>query len=401
MPPRKRATATVELARLPDPGAAVVTPGGTGGAFVIEPRQNTTDERRDRELEEILQEIGSDGRVKVWHVIDGQAAYGGEMSLDGFSLDVLLHTYGGGQKTLVIYQGKERKETIRVSLDPSIPPRNPNAGRLGGATVPPGATTAGPGFGDFATVLGMIAKSSIDQAQQNSQMMINLMTAITAAMSANRGPDTTDQAIRIAQVLKGDGNGPSATAKDMLEIFEKGMNVASKLGGGDGDDGTLSLVSKGLDIISNVVANAPGMRAVMPPVAPPRLPAASTPPASDAGVQEDSIVSSATSPVAVTRPWVAEALPARQLLLITIGNVTPATAASVIADRLSDAAFGDLIADIESGTPDEFIGRFEGYFGTPVQREDVRDWLRQLVAAVVALVEPEPEGDDADGAGSL
>lgn len=399
MPPRKRASTTDEpLARLPAlPAAGVSTPLGA---------QSPAQERRDREWEELVEEVGTEGRIKVWHVVNGKSIYAGEMSIDGFSLETLMDTYGGGDKSLVFYSGKTKHETTRVSLDPSIPIKNPR-----GATAAP--TTPAPqagGLGDIATVLATMAQMSMQAAQSQSQMMTGMVTAVTALLAAKPEKDPTELALKVVEAMKPASQAGGATsAAELFTIFEKGMNMADKFKGGD-EDGTLALAREGLGVVAKIVENQGKVQFRPRPAAPPppprgNLPSghASTPgaggtggapPVADAGgvgggadaqgIAETQVVS--------VRPWVDAARPAAALLLLSIGNVEPATAAQVIADRLDDDAFSDLLSDIEAGTPAEFLERFREYFGLEPFTDDTGRWMLSLIQEVKALVD-EDGGD--------
>ena len=171
-PRRRRATKTappenVELANLNLPPL----PDGYGGV----PLMSATEERRERELEDILNEVGSDARVKVFQIIDGKASYAGDLSAEGFTLDVLLDNYGGGEKSLTIMQGKTKVETVRVSLDPSIPAKNPRAAKV---------ATAPGGMPDMSSVLATMAASQMQSAQAMVSMMGGIVGAMTTAMTA-------------------------------------------------------------------------------------------------------------------------------------------------------------------------------------------------------------------------
>ena len=371
-----------------------------------------TTERRERELEDLLSELGSDGRIKIWHVIDGKSSYAGEMSLDGFTLDALLEAYGGGDKTLVFYQGREKKETVRYSLDPSIPPRNPRTPK---PTAP--SASGAPSLGDMSTLIAAMAQSSMSsmqmmqtmmaQGQQMTTTMLNAVATVLASKKDDRDP--MDVALKMAELLK--SNGANTPASELFTIFEKGMNVAKAMGGND-EDGTLTVVKEGLSLVGKIVEKQGAI------AAPPRLASGTTagngrvpngrPSASVRSVPSETLgnpvetapsndaggagTDATTHMPAVDRPWVTAARPAAGLLLLAIGNVQPETAANMIADRLSPDEFGDLLDDIEAGTPDEFIGRFRGYFALDPFVPDVDQWMHRCVIALTDLVEGEDDG---------
>lgn len=93
------------------------------------------------------------------------------------------------------------------------------------------------------------------------------------------------------------------------------------------------------------------------------------------------------------RPWVKAVGPAAPLLLLSIGNVQPDTAANIVADRLSPDEFEDLLTDIEHDTANAFVDRFVRYFDLQPLTPDVRDWMLRCVEALQGMVEPEPSTD--------
>ena len=402
--PRKRTTITAAdepLARLPLT-APTAPPAVPPSALA---------ERREQDLEDLLSELGTDGRIKIWHVIDGKSSYAGEMSLDGFTLDALTDAFGGGDKTLVFYQGREKKETLRVSLDPSIPPRNPKAPRPNVAQTP----NAGVGLGDMTALIAAMAQSSMSSMQmmqtmmaQSQQMTTTMLNAVATVLASRKDErDPMDVAVRMAELIK--GNGGNTPASELFTIFEKGMNVAKNLGGSD-EDGTLSLAKEGLSLVGKIVEKQTAQTAA--PVArrlPPNVPPGSRPMPNGRPVGEGDAVSAAPSASAPPsanatsgagivdvadgpeRPWVAAARPAAALLLLAIGNVQPDTAANMIADRLTEEQFGDLLDDIEAGTPGEFVSRFARYFAIEDMDDNTTRWMLDCVASIRALVEPETD----------
>lgn len=377
-----------------------------------------TEERRERELEDILDAIGSDGRVRIWHVIEGKATFAGEMSMQGFTLDVLLDTFGGGDKSLVFYQGKSKVDAARVSLDPSIPIRNPK--HKGGAVVM-GAAPGGVGVGDVTAMMTAMSQQGLSSMQMMQTMMAasaasqaSMMQSIVAMMTARPERNSLDDVVKIAEVLKPAGG--SGGSDDMLKWLDRGLNLAGKIGGGD-EDGTMGVVREGLGVIAKIVENNGGQRrgavAARPVLPAPQgmgAPAglagsaASGPGAGDTAsvrrVGDDVLSGDRGGEMAgqsdmSDRVWVRAARPSMPLLGMAIGNVTPHTAASMIADRLSEDAFGDLLDDIEHDGPDAFMQRFEGYFGLTFPSDDTRAWMRACLSALQEMMEPDDDGDPA------
>jgi hypothetical protein len=92
-----------------------VFPGGGAAAAPI--TASAVEERRDVELDDILNELGGDSRIRVYHVVDGRSAFAGELGAENFTLDTVLEHFGGGEKTLKIYQGRNHVTTARILLD--------------------------------------------------------------------------------------------------------------------------------------------------------------------------------------------------------------------------------------------------------------------------------------------
>ena len=197
-------------------------------------------------------------------------------------------------------------------------------------------------------------------------------------------------------------------ASELFSVFEKGMSLANNMRGDD--DGTLAIAREGLGIVGEIVKgqNQRGAPAKALPAAP--APGASGPVRTGAPVAGH--IGHASPPVDATgsgsgqrtegapetqvvsgRAWVEAAKPAAGFLLLAIGQFRPETVADMIADRLDEAAFSDLLQDIEQGTPAEFLDRFRGYFAIPPEQftDDIVRWMLELVQSVKALVD---DGED-------
>lgn len=415
MPPRKQRKPprdeSEQLARLPGfPGGTIPLDGAP---------QSPTEERRERELEELLDALGTDGRIRVWHVTEGKAAYAGDMSLDGFSLETLLDTFGGGEKSLAFYQGKTRVETQRVFLDPSISPRNPKA-----KGAPVGAVSSP--VSDMSALMSTMMQQGLSSMQmmqtimaassaQNAQMIQAMVSMMTARPERNALDDFT----KMAAVLRPGGN--ETDSDKLFSILERGMNIGSKLnGGGNDEDGTLGVIKEGLGVVAKIVENngraaAFGARHTSARAIGSGAEGGTGGAGTGRGEADLSRAGAERgregvgalgdpgrddlAPVGSTvtdRPWVKAARPSMALLSLAIGNVAPETAAQVIADRLEDDAFEDLIRDIETDVdaPTEFMGRFEGYFGLRFQTEETRAWFLLCMAALRAMMGEGGEGDE-------
>lgn len=422
----------VELANLPD--AAVLS--------VVAP--TVTEERRERELEEILTELGSDTSIRVYRRGTdgaGKNAMCGQMSGDGFTLDALLDAYGGGDYTLQIFQGRTLKDRVMVSLDPSVPPKNPRVKPL-----PPGQAPTS-SVGDMTALIAAMAQMSMSQQQMMANMMAmqqqsttGLIGAVTAMMGARpKDADPVETAVRIAEVMKGNG-GAAPSAMDMFTIFEKGMNVASKVNGDD--DGVLPMIQTGVSTLGGMVnaiieerkaktqlalAQAqrsevvPGAsRIVGVPVASggdglsvvgagkgddisvggfggeSRHVAGSDDSAtahSRGGINGNGGASEAVSMTHATagdRPWVAVARPNIGVLLSAAKFMPPHAAAATLDANLTDEQYEDLINDVFDETPPGFGVRLARYF--PQAASVDPNWLGAVLSELLA--------EDDDGAAS-
>lgn len=404
--PRKRAERTTELASFGPPVAngQQVPPGST--VFIAEPEPSATEERRARELDEILDALGSDGQVIVYHVINGKTTYAGNMTMDGFSLGTLMDNYGGGDKTLVFMQGNKRVETIRVPLDPSIPITSPRAKEMARQQNAPGASVAAAPAAPSVDLPALITAqasqfSAIMQAsQQQSSLMMTTLTTLLTAMMTNK-TDPTESFVKMLAVMRenGGGNGQGMNAEQLMALLTKGMEIGARMNG-EPDD-VMGMVSKGLDtlgvIVTNMVQNKRGAGPVLP-VPVPTAPEALTgpvhtgpvPPATPATHEETSM---ARPQAPVIRPWVDALRPFVPMVVGAVGRMEPEAAADVLTSQLDDAQITDMINDIKA--PD-FAARLNTYFPAELQAitsvDGGAEWLGKVLESVLEYDESEDEG---------
>jgi hypothetical protein len=377
---RKTQLVDAELAQIPAFGAPPAPP------------LTATEERRDRELEELLDTIGSDGRLTVWHIMDGKATYAGNMSLDGFSLDALLDAYGGGDKSLVFYQGNRKVETIRVSLDPAIPSKNPKQ-RTVIAAPPATVAAAGPSLGDLSGLIAAMGQSQINamnmiQSMQasNANNMQTMLTAVTALMT-QKTPDRDPMEIvkAVLDMTKRGESSSSVQAKDLLDMFERGMKLRESVES-DGSDSVTGLIGEGVRTLGTLVegvvaekkANAERTRAQL------ALPAPSI--ESGDGRRESPLPTETVSTPPAEQPvWLPGNTNVNALWSVA-QYLQPTEAAGIIAGRLSDAQFDAMMSDIE--TPG-FGDRLLRYF--PVLRTVDPQWVAEVIQ--VLLTDHVEEGD--------
>lgn len=379
----------------------VTEPAVELATFPERAEKTVTEERREVELEDLLSEVGGDGRIRVWQIVDGKSAYAGEMSIVDFNLDLLMETYGGGDKSLVVYQGKIKRETFRVSLDPSIPPRNPRVPKVTG-----GQSSGSPGFGEISSVLAAMAQSQMAQSSaqssamaQSSQMMGQMMTAVVGAMAtmmtARPEKDPLDIAVKIAELSRGNA-APGGDMAQMIDMMERGMRIGEKLGGKDDGDGVMGVVGEGmktLGVLVDGIVTTKKLEAQRTQGAVPNAGTATVPVRELVlmkGASENPTTEEANVPA--VRPWVDVSRPQIGLLLSAAKFMSPAAAAETVANSMADDVFFDLIDDIRDQTAPGFGARLLQYF--PAASTVKPEWIGELVRVLLT----EHVQDEADGA---
>ena len=391
---------TVELANLPD--VPEVADDGQLAPYI--PVQTVTEERRERELEDILEDLGTDSRIRVWQIQDGKSSYAGEISAEGFTLDSLLETFGGGEKSLAIVQGKRVVEKTKVFLDPSVPAKNPRS--------PKGAAQqAAGGLGDISGLIAAQAAQSMSMmqmvqgmmsmSQQSTSALVTAMTGMLAANNANK-KDPTELALQIAQVLKGNDKGAGTT--EMFAMLKEGISLGERLGGGDDDDdGVMGVVKEGVSILGNLVNGIVEERKSKHIQARLQagLPVVSHP--TDSGVipiGADPDVRAATPATDTNgmRPWVRAAAPHIGKLISAAGFLTPRAAADTLAERLGEEEFNDLLDDMYDQDNGGFGVRLVQYF--PQVKDVDPEWIGSVVQIILTEYvdeTDEPETPASDG----
>lgn len=403
MTPRRRRTQppdpSVELATLP---LVETAPPLTG-----------IEERYDEELEDILEEVGTSARIKVWQTVDGKTSYAGEISGADFSLETLLDTFGGGDKTLAIYQGKTKRTTLKVSLDPTVPVKNPRTPKTDVVAAPSSVNS------ELTGMMTAMAASTLQSAGAMNQIMTGVIGAMGSLMAAARPTkDPTELALEMVKVLRAGESSRETSPSDFLSAFKQGMEIGEKVGGsGPDDDGVMLAVHKGLDTLGTIVAGivennknkqpppvmiaAPAPTAVVTPSGtapvPPRestdFPGQPFGPGDTiTTISEPSTQEGAT--VGAIRPWVAAARPFIGHLLTASKFMPPDAAAATIAKNLDDDQFFDLIEDISDQDGGGFGVRLATYF--PQVKTVEAEWIGQVVQVLLTeYVEPDdgtPDG---------
>jgi hypothetical protein len=343
------------------------------------PPLTATDERRAQELEDIIDEIGSESRVRIWQIVDGKTSFAGEMGGADFTLDALLDAFGGGDKALAIYTGRTCVSRVRVSLDPSLPPKNPRLPK-----PVPGVPVTGPSpLADMSAVMTQMMTFQMQSAQSMNTMMTGIIGALTAVMTATKpAKDPTEIALEIAKAMKGNGGDDSRT----LDMLKFGLDIGERIGGGRGeDDGVMSAVNKGLDtlgeVVRGIVEDRRAARALPQPVADVPAPTATqqqpTTEGAPVATGNDESVKGAI------RPWVAAARPYIGQLFAAWRFMKPNAAAATIADNLDDDQFFDLLDDIQDPDGGGFGVRLREYFPKEVESVDP-NWIGEVLSILLS-----------------
>lgn len=386
MAARKRGQgAPVELASLPHDPPPPLPASGDEPQYVVMQPPTASEIRAERELDDILQEIGGgDVKVKVSRFGDSGAPQScGEMAGDSFSMEALTDTFGGGRYLLRFMRGRQEVAKTRVEVDPLIPPRNPRAPK--GAVAVPGSN----GMDVMPMVTGMIGMmmQSMSAQQTATLTMISGMAEMMKARPQEKDP--MDTALRMAEVMRAN---PGQNPVDLFAIFEKGMNVAAKMNGSDGDE-VLPLVGEG---VKGIVALMEGIGAEKKASAA-RMAGEQAPPAVTSGPPVAVVsapVPTPTPPAAPVnaRPWVLAVLPFRDQFGGMMAFFSPATAATAILDKLSDDQLDDLLNDIEDVSEPGFVRRAFAVLRPGVAlTDDAVRWLAECAGAIVEQTESETE----------
>lgn len=395
---RRRVTGdpeNVELANLPDPG-------DPSSGLLIAPEvavtRTPTEERRERELEDILAEVGTDARIRVYQVVNGQTSFAGEISAEGFSLESLLENFGGGEKSLTIMQGKSVREKTKVWLDPSVPAKNPRAPKASAQ-----ANGGIPGIGDMTALIGAMATQSMGMVNMmngmmnaNQQSTAAIVTAMTGMLAAGRN-DPMPMVLEVAKLLRGNGGGD---VSETLKLFREGLTLGKEISGGDGDDdGTMGIVREGMSllgtIVQGIVADKNQRRLAGPGVG---VPVADIPAPTDTA---STAAPTTPTPAGNVRPWVQAAAPHIGKLLGAASFITPRAAADTLAERLTQEQFDDLMTDVYDADGGGFGVRLSGYF-PELRPQFAQPEIAEFLGKVLqVLIDEYVEDGDDEGAGDV
>lgn len=391
-------------------------------AMMPPPLRSTVEDRREEQLESILAQIGdADLRIGVYHVVDGKATFAGHM-VGEFSLDVLLDTFGGGDKQLRVYQGAEHKGTFTVSLDPSVPNTSPRAraaeaARRAAITAPGGGPAVDPSFNNL--VLTLLTNSQ----KQTEALMTALVGTVTANKQAAPAVDPSEYFIKAVDAVmklqpkENPGSGPGGFA-DLLAIMDRGIAIGKSVGGNGDDASVTGVIGKGLEAVTEILRTAQksrandappaGTRVAMVPA--PELPsttqhASPTDATNDVAAHMTPLHTQPPVDPSTLRPWVRKARPliaGIPMLGPWITNVSPSTVADMVNDKLDELEYDDLMSDI--GTTDESLAAFAGRLNTyfpELMPHVTAEWLGGIVQAFFEMESDEHEdAETSNNAGS-
>lgn len=335
---------------------------------------------QEQELDEILKQLGSGTRIRVDRISleTGLAAYAGMLAATGFNMELLTDTYGGGRYLLHVpvpseTEGESRIVQFTVEVDSSIPAKNPR-----GARGSPSGSSA------IDTMMSVLAASAA-QNQQNMAMMTTMMqgfaTALTAMMTAKPAErDPLEMALRLKEVMQPAQRTPLAELNEVLALAER-------LKGNGETDGTLTLIGKGIEAVTELAKRTPADSGkVRYPVTP--------------------IPSRTPSPVTATgtmRPWLMALQPYLSVIRSNAGTGEASALARVLHERLPAREWADLVADVtqemETGDPItlDAVRPFARRSLAPLQLESMHEnWLSAVAKEVVEIANQEVEASPAD-----
>lgn len=365
----------VELADLPVSSAAM----------------SAREERAERDIDDVLLELGGDTVVKVARVSEaGQRQHVGQLPGEEFSLDLLADTFGGGRYWLRVMLGKQEQWRGYVEIDPTIPPKNPRAGKP--------AAVAAPGTPDLTGVLTTMMAAQQNQVTMMQTVMTGMMSGMAALMESmaaarpeRENPLETVKAV-VELVRPNVGTGESAAA-EALKMLREGIQLGREVSGeGDGDS-IGSLVNIGVKGLAHIVQGAQPPAPPAPPVVvqsipiPARVETAAAPPVMP-NVQPEVRRVEQGEPA---RPWIQEARQFEgQLRTMATLGVEPDAVVEIVTKGASEEMWNDLQAFYDEA-PATFEERAAQAF--PILAS-LGEWGRKFVHDLAYSLSPE-EGDDA------
>jgi hypothetical protein len=253
-----------------------------------------------------------------------------------------------------------------------------------------------------------------------STMMVGVMAEIAKARPAERDP--LEMVKVLAELMKQNAPppapvAPASSARELFEVFEKGMSVASKLGGGGDDgDGTTAIIKEGIGAVGrmaeaiivsrgqngvNGAAPVAEIAAPAPDAAQLELPGTAPAPSTAAMRPPGSAVTPSPPPMAKpiqpTRPWHRAVIAHYDDLKMASRFMSGDTAAVELLRRMPEPVgdepdvLDDLMDDLEDATPPGFIARTRTAFPELALSPE---WVAQFHETLKANM-VEEDGDDA------
>ena len=386
----------VELANLPPLDSSVAPP-----PLALSP-VSELEQRTDREIDEVLAEIGGAAQVRIARVNPetGGRAHVGTLQAEGFNLDALLDAYGGGRYYLVVKVGRDEAWRGFVEVDPSVPPKNP---RVKAVASPNGNGVASPN--NFLEQMGSVMATMMQSQAAGVTMMQQLMAlqasgnaqmiqALTAALGAKKETDPIETLRAAAEIFARSHPDESKAGgvEEMLKLFREGMELGRKVAGGADEPSWLGVVAEGVRGVTAVMQgagrtdSAPSVSpvTVRPPGGLLEAPRANVPPPTT----PQPAAPAREVAMAMERPWlVAAKSQLAQLRGFALTGVDPSAVVELISKTAPEIVFDDFLNYYEEA-PATFVDRFKAELSDIAQLGEWGDAfvgeLGRLAADVIA-----------------
>lgn len=367
--------------------------------------QETSELDAERDIDDILAEVGSSVSVKIARVNPetGNSAYVGTMRGEDFSLDALADAYGGGTYILRVISGRETISKSRVEIDSAIPPKNPRSPRA----------MNNPQQSNGNDLLQTIIIGQADASRRSMELMTTMMTglagAMTSMMSVMREARPLEAQQNPLELLKTAAEivRPTSPARSAVSELRDIIEIADSIrGGGSGDnDGTMPVIGKAIDAVTKMVEHS---QQNPQPRVPPRPPTALPPSAAPVQPTPTAVVPVMPAP---TTLWGKAMQPHVVMLRMMIGSIQPGTAADLISQKLGKPEFAALVSDALEGFNDgddvtaqgmqPFATRVAAQFALPTDDASIQ-WLSEVALECVGIFQEsltEDDKEDADESG--
>lgn len=405
---RTTAEEDVELANLPSMESQAALP----------PLASASDleQRAEQEIDEVLGEVGGAAQVRISRVNPetGGRAHVGTLPAEGFSLDTLLDSFGGGRYYLVVKVGRDERWRGFTEVDPSVPAKNPRAPKVVAGVVAAAGPSASPNvmeqMGAVMATMMQAQASGVTMMQQlmalQASTSAEMLKTLMAVLGSKKEADPIETLRAAAEIFhKGHPETPTGAGMDeMLKLFREGMELGRKVAGGADEPSWMGIVGEGVKGLSAVLSSQNGGRQDLAPSAPPvsgpvrhALPVPS--PAAPAPAAPPPAAPAEALPVAtIDRPWlVAAKSQLAQLRGFALTGVEPSAIVELISKTAPESVFEDFLQYYETD-PATFAQRFKGDLPDIVQLGEWGDvFLAELGKLADDVVAASGEGGDEEG----